>query len=128
MFLVICNLRYLKENIQKRKLNFDVYNEHLTFRNYWKLNFRENTEQNFSYYPIIFENETALKEVKSWLEINQIIPRRYFYPSLSTLKFLDKTNDTPISNRVSERILCLPVSAHYSKQIIEKICEKINQV
>lgn len=125
--LGICNLRYLAENIQGRKSNFSVYDEKLSFKNYSKFEFRKNTEPNYSYYPIIFESEKALKQVKDQLERNQIVPRRYFYPSLSTLNFLDKTNATPISDSISERVLCLPVSTHYSKQIIETICEKINQ-
>ena len=62
----------------------------------------------YAYFPILFKSEAELLKVKSELEINWIYPRRYFYPSLSTLDYLNK-QDTPLANDISKRILCLPM-------------------
>ena len=35
-------------------------------------------------------------------------PRRYFYPSLNTLPYVNNQN-MPISEDISKRILCLPL-------------------
>jgi dTDP-4-amino-4,6-dideoxygalactose transaminase len=42
------------------------------------------------------------------LNANWIYPRRYFYPSLSTLDYVDKY-EVPVSESVSKRVLCLPM-------------------
>ena len=48
------------------------------------------------------------------LELSGIYPRRYFYPSLSSLKYVKKS-DTPVADAVSSSILCLPLYYDLSK-------------
>jgi dTDP-4-amino-4,6-dideoxygalactose transaminase len=76
---------------------------------------------NYSYFPVLFESENILLTVKKSLEKEAIVPRRYFYPSLNTLPFLNKTNDCPVSEDVSKRVLCLPVFADLSEKDIDRI-------
>ena len=44
------------------------------------------------------------------LKINNIGSRRYFYPSLNKLNYIKSKIATPVSDDISRRILCLPVS------------------
>ena len=85
---------------------------------------RTGTEWNYSYYPVIFENEAQLLNVQEALNKADIFPRRYFYPSLNTLNYLDHVS-MEISESISKRILCLPLFVGISKEKSEKICKII---
>lgn len=73
-----------------------------------QLKLREETVWNFSYFPVIFQTETILLKVQTKLNKSNIYPRRYFYPSLTSLPYI-KEGDCPISEDISKRILCLPL-------------------
>lgn len=53
-------LPYMKTILDERKKVVDFYNDNLDFSNIQTLKIRENTDWNYSYYPIIFENERQL--------------------------------------------------------------------
>ena len=101
------------------------YNSHLDFTKLQTLKIRENTQWNYSYYPIIFENESILLQVQKALNNNQIMPRRYFNPSLNTIKYI-KGNKMPISENISSRILCLPLYVGLSEKELDGIVILIN--
>jgi dTDP-4-amino-4,6-dideoxygalactose transaminase len=63
---------------------------------------------NFGYYPVLFKNEEALLNSVAALKKRDVMPRRYFYPSLSALPYVNNPNPTPIADNISKRILCLP--------------------
>jgi len=75
---------------------------------------------------VIFDSEETLLKVKDALNKENIFPRRYFYPSLNTVKYLDGEK-MPISESISKRILCLPLSADLQSEIVEKISKIINE-
>lgn len=63
---------------------------------------------NFGYYPIVLPSEEiTLKQIEA-LTGNWVSPRRYFYPSLSSLNYVTEQL-TPVCNDISKRILCLPL-------------------
>lgn len=64
---------------------------------------------NYSYFPVVFESEKQLLDVKQKLNSEGINPRRYFYPSLNNLAYLDHSVHCPVSESISLRILCLPI-------------------
>jgi len=101
-------LPYIQEIIESRKEVVKTYNENLNFEKLRKLVIREDSEWNYSYYPIIFENEQDLLKAQQALNENEIFPRRYFYPSLNTLKYVEY-KEMPISESISPRIFCLPL-------------------
>jgi len=68
----------------------------------------EDCDFNYAYYPILFESEAITLKVKVALEAESISPRRYFYPSLSSLDYVEKSL-MPISDDCASRILCLPL-------------------
>ncbi|AHF02226.1 hypothetical protein THIAE_04280 [Thiomicrospira aerophila AL3] len=80
------------------------------------------SQNNHAYVPVLFKSEAQLLKVEAKLKENNIIPRRYFYPSLDTLEYLNKPvilserEESPanhqvcsISRDIASRILCLPI-------------------
>ena len=65
-------------------------------------------EYNYAYYPIIFPSEEALLKATAELLRHKVVARRYFYPSLSHLPYVASC-ETPVSDDISKRILCLPL-------------------
>lgn len=85
---------------------------------------RDNTTWNYSYYPIILQSESILLEIVKELDSKLINSRRYFYPSLDNLPYVDRFN-VEISNSISKRVLCLPVFDDLSMFNQERIIEII---
>jgi len=79
---------------------------------------------NYAYYPIIFKTEALLKKAVRNLKGHNIHPRRYFYPSLNTLSYVKKIR-MPISENMSERVLCLPLFIDLSQENVKLICNLI---
>jgi dTDP-4-amino-4,6-dideoxygalactose transaminase len=69
----------------------------------------DNATENYSYFPILFKSEKELLKIQKALNSEQIFPRRYFYPSLDTLEYIEPKQECKISRDISKRILCLPV-------------------
>jgi dTDP-4-amino-4,6-dideoxygalactose transaminase len=63
-------------------------------------------------------------QVTNKLNDQQIFPRRYFYPSLNNLPTV-LGNACPISEDISKRILCLPLSADITESDILNISSLI---
>lgn len=76
---------------------------------------------NYSYFPVLFENEKKLIEVKKALIAVDINPRRYFYPSLDTLGYLQPQSMQAVSRDIASRIMCLPIYPGLSIKEIGKI-------
>ncbi|MFT5752833.1 MAG: dTDP-4-amino-4,6-dideoxygalactose transaminase [Flavobacterium sp.] len=112
---------------EERKKVVDYYNSHLDFSTLKTIKIRENTKWNYSYYPVIFESESQLLKTQKVLNDNEIIPRRYFYPSLNTLPFVDG-KEMPISESIAARILCLPIYVGITNEQLNKIVSIINSI
>jgi dTDP-4-amino-4,6-dideoxygalactose transaminase len=111
----LCNLKYINEILIARKEQSLYYDQALQGLNISKPTIQQDCIFNYAYYPIIFESEIRAIEAKSALEQRQIYPRRYFFPSLSSLPYLKHVN-MPISDSISKRILCLPLYQELSKE------------
>ncbi|AMR26887.1 aminotransferase DegT [Hymenobacter psoromatis] len=66
------------------------------------------TEYNYAYFPVLFEDEQQLLQVKALLAEHDIDTRRYFFPSLNHLPYLPDAAPCPVSEDVAARVLCLP--------------------
>jgi dTDP-4-amino-4,6-dideoxygalactose transaminase len=64
---------------------------------------------NYAYYPVLVRDEDLLLEIVGALKEDDISARRYFYPSLNKLPYLERYQPTPVSEDVSARVLCLPL-------------------
>ncbi|MBK8502228.1 MAG: DegT/DnrJ/EryC1/StrS family aminotransferase [Saprospiraceae bacterium] len=105
----LCNLKYINDILKRRKEQCDHYDRLLSSQHtIRKQQLTPDIEYNYSYYPVIFESEEMMYGVKRNLENSGIFPRRYFYPSLSQLDYIDLGRND-VSETISARILCLPL-------------------
>jgi dTDP-4-amino-4,6-dideoxygalactose transaminase len=118
-------LPYMDKILAERKRVVDFYNFNLDFSKISKIKIRENTEWNYSYYPILFESEDVLLKVEAELLKNDILPRRYFNPSLNTIKYVSG-QIMEVSECVSKRILCLPLFYDLNQESQKNICKIIS--
>jgi dTDP-4-amino-4,6-dideoxygalactose transaminase len=92
-----------------------------------KMTIRKDTDWNHSYFPIVFNEKESVLNVVDELNQLDIFPRRYFYPSLNTIGLFTNTQQMPISEHVSERILCLPLFFGLEEKSLEIISTIINK-
>ena len=123
--LGLVNLEYLYEVLADRKLKYTHYLTNLSQISTLSFQNLKLGETNYSYFPVIFESTDALFSVERALNNKKIFPRRYFYPSLNTYDRIVDYKSAPISESVSERIMCLPLYYSLSLQDIDKIIEII---
>ena len=117
---------YMNYIISERKKAVDFYNKNLSFNNIRSLKIRDNTDWNYSYYPVIFDSEEVLLKIQEILATENIFPRRYFYPSLNTIDYT-KGAKMPISESIASRIMCLPLYVGISTDDLKKTIQIINK-
>ena len=115
---------YLDEIFSGRERVVNTYDKLLIDFPLQKIKIRPDTKWNYHYYPIIFESEEVLLRVQSALNAENINPRRYFYPCLSTLNYVGDFS-VPISKGISPRIMCLPIYPDLETESVETICNII---
>ena len=118
-------LPYMETILAERKKVVDFYNANLDFSNLQALKIRDNTDWNYSYYPVIFENEEQLLRTQKDLNEANVFPRRYFYPSLNTIEY-SKGKIMSISESISSRVLCLPLYVGLREKELYTIISIIN--
>ncbi|AUP78181.1 DegT/DnrJ/EryC1/StrS family aminotransferase [Flavivirga eckloniae] len=117
---------YIDHIIIERKKVVDYYKDTLASLPIQFLKIREGTTWNYSYFPVVFESEAILLKVLEQLNALEIYPRRYFYPSLNKLPYIN-TPEMPISESIASRILCLPVYLGLKNEDIDLMVNKIKQ-
>lgn len=118
-------LPHMETILAERKRVVDFYNQNLDVTKVQTLKIRENTQWNYSYYPIVFEDEDTLLRVQKALNEEQIFPRRYFYPSLNTIPYVASVS-MPVSESIASRILCLPMYVELNQSDLEFIVSILN--
>lgn len=124
----LCMLPQVENIIQNRRRICEVYDAELNELGIVFFNRPKNYEYNYAYYPVVFRDEEQLFAVKQTLNLNQINPRRYFYPSLNTLPFIQSRQDCPVSEDISSRVLCLPLYHGLERQNVLRITSLIKEV
>ena len=128
----ICNLRYLDEEISKRKAVVERYRSHLEGIDGIKLApVQKDVTPNYAYFPVVFDKAVFgadRDEVFEKLGENGIGARKYFYPLTNTFdcyKGQFNADNTPIALDISLRVLTLPLYADLSMEDVDRICETI---
>lgn len=116
---------YLEVIKCQRLLLVEEYMNKLDSSNLQFLKIRLGTHWNFSYLPVIFKSEKKLVEAEIKLQQEGVFPRRYFYPSLNNLPYLNN-EEMFTSNSISSRILCLPLYFELKVDDLHSICQIIN--
>jgi dTDP-4-amino-4,6-dideoxygalactose transaminase len=119
-------LPYMQVIYRGRKSVVDFYDAHLDWNKLNKIQLRDDTNWNCSYYSVLFESELDLLLTQKKLNDAKIHPRRYFYPSLNKVTYI-KGASMEISENLASRILCLPLYMDIKIEELEKICIIINK-
>jgi dTDP-4-amino-4,6-dideoxygalactose transaminase len=99
---------HISSILKRRKELSEYYDTCLQSTDLRKIKINKDATFNYAYYPVIFSSEEKLLLALELLQDNGIIPRRYFYPSLNTLVYLDY-KEMKVSEDASKRVLCLPL-------------------
>jgi len=80
----------------------------------------EGVAYNFAYYPVLFRDGAEREHVLAELAAEGIHCRRYFYPSLDTLPYVDAAA-CPKSRDMAARTLCLPLYPELAPRDTDRI-------
>ena len=119
-------LPYMDQILKSRQEICSIYDQAFANSTVAVLKIRENTEWNCCYYPIILASETQLLGVISKLNEAEIYPRRYFYPSLEDLPYVN-SNKCPITRDIASRVICLPLYDSLALSKVQEITEIIKK-
>ncbi len=125
--LGLASLKWLDDVLRDRREKYELYMDLLEKCDFIKFQKFPPASYNYSYFPVLLENEDKLLTIAGHLNKNGIYPRRYFYPALNTVKAVSKYENFPVAEDLASRILCLPLFYTLKKEDIEYICSLINQ-
>jgi len=114
-------LPHMDSIFKERKRVCDFYDNNLNFDQFQKIKLRENTKWNYSYYPIIFNSEELLVNTLKKFAKENIFPRRYFYPSLEKLPYVNTKVKCNIAKDIAARVICLPLYDSLENRDVERV-------
>jgi dTDP-4-amino-4,6-dideoxygalactose transaminase len=124
----LVNLNYIDGNFEARKRIAGYYDDNLRTLRVVKPVWNKDSENTFSYYPLIFESEDLLIKCMDYLSNRQIFTRRYFFPSLpNSVPYLENQS-LSVTDDISKRVLCLPMYAELTIEEVELICRLMLRV
>jgi dTDP-4-amino-4,6-dideoxygalactose transaminase len=123
----LSNITYVSDIIGKRKIAFNRYMDVLQYMDVRFQKIKPETEFNYSYFPILFRSKKECDQILNNLRKNNIYARRYFYPSLNKIPYLQNDSITPCSEDIASRIICLPLSYCTTEEDIWAITQVIRQ-
>ena len=126
----ICNLRHFEDEVAKRKVANDKYDELLLgVKGIHRIAPQEGVTQNYAYYPVFFDGyKYDRDEIQQKLKENLILARKYFYPiipEMSCYKEQYGNLDMPVAKHAAETVLALPMYADLTEEDVTKICNII---
>jgi len=104
----LCNLNYAGPVSSAYREICCLYNERFDHEAIQKISIQKHSDWNYAFFPILFRDEATTLQVIDSLENKGIFPRRYFYPSLGNLDYVE-SRELPVAESASNRILCLPL-------------------
>lgn len=104
----LCVLEEMETIKDKRKVVYDRYKKELDGIVKFQMQ-NENSTNNYSYFPVVFKSEEQLEKIQNALNEKNIFPRRYFYPSLDSLNYIEPKQFCQISRDIATQILALPM-------------------
>ena len=111
----LCLLDEIEDIKKRRLLLYETYMQEL--KGYVKFQKQNNySSKNYSYMPIVLQDEEECLKLQQALYSKQINPRRYFHPSLDTLNYIEPKQYMKNSRDISKKILCLPLYPELTNQ------------
>ena len=113
----LCVLDELENNLTSRSAVWNNYAEALGTQ-FQLQKIHPDVQYNYAYFPVVFDTAEQATQVLNTLKENDVIARRYFYPSLDTVNYFQIEDHQPLSKDIASRILCLPL---YSGLVVEEL-------
>lgn len=124
----LCSLDAFEEIVEARKIRSELYNSLLPMDKVQVPYVPSDFKYNYGYYVVAFENAEICQNVIDKLGANNVVSRRYFYPSLNTLPYLKQYQSCPVSESLANRVLSLPLYDTLDFEDIERIAKIITDV
>lgn len=128
----LVNLRYIEDEIKKRRQVTERYKRNLINVKGINLNDNnnDNVKYNYAYFPILVNRELGIDrdQLHQELENYNIYTRKYFYPLCSDFhcyKSLFNSYETPIAKYIANNILTLPLYGELQLEEVDIICDLI---
>ena len=125
----LCNLRYIDDEILKRKDAVERYIDNLYGLPGIVINMPDkDVKSNYAYFPVLIdENKCGYTrdDIFKSLEERGIYARKYFYPltnSFECFRGIHEPKRTPNAVYVADRILTLPLYADIQMEDVDRIC------
>lgn len=116
----LCNLAHIPDILAARKRIFAWYDELLLGLPLVIPQKRPDVEYNYAYYAVIFDTPALRERAQSVLESEGIAARRYFWPSLTRLPYVNAPY-CEVAEAVAERVLCLPLHSEIPHATVQRI-------
>jgi dTDP-4-amino-4,6-dideoxygalactose transaminase len=132
----LLELKYVDDAIEKRRVVASKYRDGLiNVAGITCLQDLPGVKHNYSYFPIFVDEAKYGKsrnELYEKLKENNIYGRRYFYPLISefsTYRGLEssKKENLPVSHKIADSVICLPMHHELSERDVLFISELINK-
>ncbi len=124
----LVNLQFINRIHEKRRLIVERYDEKLKNLKAKRPVWHSGSENNYSYYPVLFESEELMLKCKGHLELHEIFTRRYFYPSLATVLPYVIPHELPHTDDISKRVLCFPLYYDLTLEEVDLICRLLLRI
>lgn len=128
----LCNLRHIDDAIASRKRAVERYRERLENVPGLQLSVQqEGVQSNYAYFPVVVHPEefgVNRDQVVEALAEGNVGARKYFYPLTSSVESFNGrylAGETPVAERVSKRVLCLPLYEGLNEETVDRICDII---
>lgn len=128
----ICNLRHIREEIQKRKVVVDAYRSRLSqIPGIILCPQQPEVIPNYAYFPVVFDGyRYSRDQVYDRLKAQDIIARKYFYPLTNDVDCYRTlptagADKTPVAKHIADRVLTLPLYADLTLEQVDQICDII---
>lgn len=119
--LGLSNIPYINDVIAYRKAIYEAYFDGLKNIDYLSFQKFDPSEYNYSYMPLIFNTEERMLTTLKELSMQNIFARRYFFPSLNTIKAVKAYSKMEFSEDIASRIICLPSHNQLSLKQVQDI-------
>ncbi len=119
-------LRYFPTILERRKQQWTRYAQGLKGMRIAQV--PAETRYNHAYFPLVLGSESQLMAVMAGLAEIDVLPRRYFYPSLSALPYLTFNGTCPIAEDLAPRVMCLPLYHDLTESDIDRIIARVQSV
>jgi dTDP-4-amino-4,6-dideoxygalactose transaminase len=124
----LANFVYIKQIQEKRGELTRRYDQKLSGLRARRPLWHSNSENNYAYYPIIFDSNELMMECIAYLKSHEIATRRYFYPSLAnSLPYIESLS-LDVTDKLANKVLCLPLYYDLTIEEVDLICRLLLRV